>query len=92
MPPEQNGKKQIFSMEPIEAPLDYPISKNPEKDKMGEKQEEIERAGCEYENKHQLLQDDGIDTVCTMPFYSPEYGFGVNTALSERCNENFCFC
>ena len=36
MPPEQNGKKQIFSMEPIEAPLDYPISKNPEKDKMND--------------------------------------------------------
>ena len=33
MPPEQHGKQQIFPMAPIEASLDYPISKHPEKDK-----------------------------------------------------------
>ena len=49
--------------------------------KMGKNQEEIERAGCEYENKHQLLQDDGYDSVCIMPFYSPEYGFGVDKII-----------
>ena len=33
MPLEQNGKEQIFSMEPTETSLDYSIDQNPEKDK-----------------------------------------------------------
>lgn len=36
MPPEQNGKKQIFSMEPTQATLDHSTSKNLEKDKMSD--------------------------------------------------------
>ena len=36
MHPEQNGKKQIFSMESTEASLDHSISKNLEKDKMSD--------------------------------------------------------
>ena len=33
MPLEQNGKEQIFSMEPTETSLDYSINQNPETDK-----------------------------------------------------------